>query len=416
MCSWLRRNNNNGNLAKAEMNDYYVNIVNAANTRYKSVTRGGFRVQLLINAIIIADTPSLSPWTQNLNVSGVIQAGRALDDFSLYVEKSGGQLGGVPFDHVALITGFNLASGPSRGTAGIAYLRAVCRTYTVSVTEELYEELTALVLAHEIGHSLGSEHDGTRNTCKGSDQFVMAARLRIPPSSKATNPWHFSSCSVTQFRSFLQTSRTACTLSRQGHAIDVSPFLQQEFGQKYPPDIQCEIYLGSGSKLCRALYFAPNVLRYDSICRLLYCYRPATRDCVPVSAHDGTSCGDRLWCQSGVCVFSAKAPSRPLNCPAGDDPDVRCTLDLCTIAFLNDQLCCATCKGPRPTNKPRPTMSGGMKLAPTQSVGIFPVKPTQSVGIFPVKPTQSVMVQNTRQRPGIAPTQSVSFQGQRPGP
>ena len=83
-----------------------------------------------------------------------------------------------------------------------------------------------------------------------------------------------------------------------------------------------------------------------------------------------------------------------VNCPAGDDPDVRCTFDLCTNPLFGDQLCCATCSRPRP--RPRPTMSGGGEIVVTQSVGIISLNPTQSVMGFSsqtrrLEPTQFVL-------------------------
>ena len=50
--------------------------------------------------------------------------------------------------------------------------------------------LTALVMAHELGHNFGAVHDGVGNTCQASG-FIMSATL----SPSAT---HFSSCSITK--------------------------------------------------------------------------------------------------------------------------------------------------------------------------------------------------------------------------
>jgi len=50
--------------------------------------------------------------------------------------------------------------------------------------------LTALVVAHELGHNFGAVHDGTNNACPAS-VFIMSATL----TPTAT---HFSSCSITE--------------------------------------------------------------------------------------------------------------------------------------------------------------------------------------------------------------------------
>jgi hypothetical protein len=87
-----------------------------------------------------------------------------------------------------LITGKDLENN----TAGIAYIGTVCDAqYAVSVSEHGFgTTISALIMAHELGHNFGATHDGEPGTsCVGvSGSFIMTPAV----SGSAT----FSQCSV----------------------------------------------------------------------------------------------------------------------------------------------------------------------------------------------------------------------------
>jgi hypothetical protein len=77
-------------------------------------------------------------------------------------------------------------------TAGIAYVRTVCeKERAVSLSQRSYgTTISALVMAHEIGHNLGASHDGEPGTpCASTGAgFIMA--------SSVTGYGTFSQCSI----------------------------------------------------------------------------------------------------------------------------------------------------------------------------------------------------------------------------
>ncbi len=79
------------------------------------------------------------------------------------------------------------------GVAGIGTVGTVCTSFAVpaALSSYLNDQITPLVIAHEIGHVMGADHDQTGNC--GSSNSIMQAVIAPP------YPNTFSSCSKTAF-------------------------------------------------------------------------------------------------------------------------------------------------------------------------------------------------------------------------
>lgn len=96
-----------------------------------------------------------------------------------------------------LVTGRDLDGD----TAGIAILGGACDLEDgVSLSEGwLSVTMSALVMAHELGHNFGAEHDGVSGACASAPQtFIMAPALN--------GSAQFSQCSLTAMRAIIDTA------------------------------------------------------------------------------------------------------------------------------------------------------------------------------------------------------------------
>jgi hypothetical protein len=107
-------------------------------------------------------------------------------------------------------------------TAGIAYVRTVCeRERAVSLSQRSYgTTVSALIMAHELGHNFGASHDGEPGTPCASTAagFIMA--------SSVTGYGTFSQCSIDTMKPVIAGASCVTpaefadvTLESNGHAV-----------------------------------------------------------------------------------------------------------------------------------------------------------------------------------------------------
>ncbi|XP_060560013.1 A disintegrin and metalloproteinase with thrombospondin motifs 6-like [Ruditapes philippinarum] len=353
-------------LAFDAMHEYYQFVVNGIDVRFRTATGDeGPEIRVNFASLLISTEKATSPWIANnmLGPDSVDDAGVLLD----FATWKNSVLKYLPsHDHAGLFTGFDIATPSSRNPIGMGYLNSICHdSWAVSEVEETYNAVTIHIAAHELGHNIGTRHDGNGNSCPSSSLYLMAPRLPfIYNENIRTNPWTFSSCSQSAIKTHISGLGSANCLKN----VPARSSLNEDMaGLKYTADQQCNMTYGNDAVLCRDnLYY-----QWESICYAMQCKKKGDNSCTDqLFPFDGTPCGDKKWCQSGNCVLSTDAPSYDDACLFGDDPNVDCNLpDSCNESnmYSSKVRCCQTCttKLSSSTSSSTSTTSGTTRTAST---------------------------------------------------
>ncbi|KAL4230709.1 hypothetical protein ACF0H5_011084 [Mactra antiquata] len=324
---------------------YYAFVLNAIDLRYQSVTGHGFNISCLYAGIYIADTPTGALFVEEntFDVSLPVLAvdiDTVLTAFSAWAETFLAPT--YYYDHAMLLTGYEagyISGGQfSTSVAGLAFTPGACTESRYSIGEDInFDSGIGTLMAHELGHNLGSLHDNeTENDCFQNDGYVMA-----PSSGYAGNveidrrAYLFSVCSNIYFNDYIDIMNNGgynCLTSRDANydVTDLDPYINDIAGQVYSPDQQCEEKYGAGSFLYRSVYNS-----FEDICTNLYCANPTTDGSYYTTLPwDGTTCGSGKLCRAGYCVASDSVPTVDNEaCLFGDVPY--------TAPFSNPPMTCA---------------------------------------------------------------------------
>ncbi|XP_053399843.1 zinc metalloproteinase/disintegrin-like isoform X2 [Mercenaria mercenaria] len=353
------------------MTQFTAFLLNAINLRYQTVTNYGYTIRCLFAGIYIADTPDRAPFVENNLYPFGFVADEVLAAFKEWGETN---LVTANYDHAMFFSGYEMGRNNTgvfdNATAGLAYYPSynegggldepgVCGSLRYSINEGGgLNPFMATVGAHELGHNLGSSHDGSSNDCSGG--YVMSASGGVS-NDTADNLllWIFSSCSQDSFDVYINDLNGAlenCMTSRQAtNANDLDPYVNDTAGQIYGPDVQCERMEGQGSYLSRS--YLDN--DYSNLCAKMPCSATANDGSVFFQIPwEGTTCGVGKVCQSGLCVESPSAPQEgnetclfgdvPYNVP-GQSSNCRDLLGSDTASYKcyidsYRESCCATCE------------------------------------------------------------------------
>ncbi|XP_052080096.1 uncharacterized protein LOC127718169 [Mytilus californianus] len=402
--------------ALTSVRQYYAFVLNGMDAMYKNIQTSDYTISVLFAGIVISQTPNDAPWTESIKNTAVspntVDSKECLNKFTAWINANSSHL--PERDHSMLFTRYDLSYVGSTSNAGLAWTGAICGLKSQSIVQDGFNFIIVTVAAHELGHSLSAKHDGDGNSCDMNGAYIMGSSSSPQQDTKATHPWIFSTCSTDYFTSQIdalelsgESNNCMKSLGSNFDPTALAPYDQSLAGQVYDADAQCALINRNGSNMCRGQYNG----NYESICNVLWCSNLEGTSCYSSIAGEGTLCGNKKWCVSGVCTSDSNAPAGNENCLYGDRRGVifnnvgwTCA-DMYTNAPHNcdtaevQVLCCASCN-PETTTVAVTTETHTTTIKPlttteylttTESVTTEPLTTTESVtATGPLTTTESV--------------------------
>ncbi|KAB5528303.1 hypothetical protein PHYPO_G00138700 [Pangasianodon hypophthalmus] len=176
-----------------------------------NVTEVRKRIFAILNFVNVVYKPlntfialvGLEIWTDSDKIAVNTSAGQTLDAFNKW--RNTVLMKSKKHDNAHLITEIDF-DGP---TVGLGFIGTICTSFSTAVIQNHNTIATAVgaTLAHEMGHNMGMNHDGSSCGCAGGS-CIMAAYLSY------TIPQLFSNCSLTNFDEFLNSRNPECLLNK----------------------------------------------------------------------------------------------------------------------------------------------------------------------------------------------------------
>ncbi|XP_065062702.1 A disintegrin and metalloproteinase with thrombospondin motifs 6-like isoform X2 [Rhopilema esculentum] len=203
-------------------------------------------------------------------------------------------------DNAALLIRGGCFGGCQLG--GLAYLGMCGRGSSQSVSKDR-GLMSALIMAHEIGHNLGLEHDDGNSSIAG--ECPDGINIMASGNVQGSGAFEWSSCDSKELAQRLSSSSSNCFNDKPTAKVLTNATFQH-YGVVYNGDKQCELAHGKGYKRCPV---------YKENCNKLMCQRPTGDYCDFLSyppAH-GTDCSLYHWCIYATCVRDSSPIPDPIN-------------------------------------------------------------------------------------------------------
>ncbi|XP_060893643.1 A disintegrin and metalloproteinase with thrombospondin motifs 13 [Labrus mixtus] len=271
---------------KQDTERYILTNLNIASELLRDMTLGANMRVHLVRMIILTEPEPEIQMSPNITSSlrSVCDWGRRINPLN--------DSDPLHADLLLYITRYDLVlPDGNKQVRGVAQLGGACSSdWSCVITEDTGFDL-GITITHEIGHSLGINHDGVGNTCSRSG-FMMASDGGYNSVDLTWSP-----CSRQQLLTFFSEGKAECVkdLPALGGSLqDWKP------GLYYGVDDQCRIAFGSSAKACS---FTSSDL---PACRALSCHTNPDDDSsckrLLVPLLDGTECAPNQWCLRGRCV------------------------------------------------------------------------------------------------------------------
>ncbi|USO00279.1 MAG: hypothetical protein H6810_06370 [Phycisphaeraceae bacterium] len=175
----------------AQTLDIVNQVIQGANERWtRPVDQGGLEVHVQLAGIDVF--PGSDPFPATTDAFALLSAVQAYAAAKRPIDPA-------TRDALILITGRDLDGS----LIGLAFVGSACGPSSVAIAAVLPNdpspaEFLSTNVAHQLGHILGMQNDGSGNACPPTG-FIMGL---LSPSSPATT---FSTCSQAYFGSFIQT-------------------------------------------------------------------------------------------------------------------------------------------------------------------------------------------------------------------
>ncbi|NXK44649.1 ADAM9 protein, partial [Chauna torquata] len=282
----------------------FISISNLLNTVYKRM-----KLQIVISAVEM--------WTRRDQVTATHSLARTLQLFTSWCQEDAVRR--IDYDHVELLLGQHY------GERGFAWKGTMCQPNSVGVVSFPGHDTVSdvMTLAHEIGHSLGFNHDDAKQF---RDKFCdcnctrRACIMRSSPGSCLA----FSNCTMREYYDEVIRKNRPCLLN----IPSLKPFLFELCGNgvlEKGEECDCgsdEACLEAGCCFSSNCLLAPGASCYRGECCHKCQFQPAGRICreyrstcdlpeycngssgtcpTDVFKQDGTPCGDNDRCYEGQC-------------------------------------------------------------------------------------------------------------------